>query len=258
MTKTKNDNYLINWIGGKRLLRKKIEELIPTDIGSYIEPFGGGAWVLFYKERWANLEVYNDLDCNLYNLFNVVKYHPDEFIKDLQWMLNCRSLFKQTLNSIPITDIQKASKFFYLLQRSFGSKRTHFGTVRNGLASSGKSHANIINRIRSITQRLDKVTIENLDFEEILTKYDCESAFFYLDPPYSKGEGYATTSTKDFAHKRLCECLKNIKGRWLLSYDDSEFIRSLYKDFKIVEVSRLTTLNATRNGIYKELFISNY
>lgn len=53
---------LINWVGGKRLLRKTIEPLIPTDIKSYIEPFGGGGWILFYKQRWADLKIYNDLD----------------------------------------------------------------------------------------------------------------------------------------------------------------------------------------------------
>ena len=42
---------LINWVGGKRLLRKVIEPLVPTDIKSYIEPFGGGAWVLFTKKN---------------------------------------------------------------------------------------------------------------------------------------------------------------------------------------------------------------
>ena len=47
---------LINWVGGKRLLRKVIEPLVPKDIKSYIEPFGGGAWVLFYKEKWAEIK----------------------------------------------------------------------------------------------------------------------------------------------------------------------------------------------------------
>ena len=46
---------LINWVGGKRLLRKTIEPLIPKDIVSYIEPFGGGGWILFYKDKWADL-----------------------------------------------------------------------------------------------------------------------------------------------------------------------------------------------------------
>lgn len=82
VTNRNQDKYLINWIGGKRLLRKKIAGLIPGDIGSYIEPFGGGAWVLFYKDRWAPVEGYNDLNSALYNMFKIVKYHPEEFVKE--------------------------------------------------------------------------------------------------------------------------------------------------------------------------------
>lgn len=251
------DNYFINWIGGKRLLRAKIAELIPQDIGSYIEPFGGGAWVLFYKDKWANLEIYNDLDKDLYNLFNIVKFHPDEFVKEFKWMINCRHLFKQTLESKPLTDIQRAAKFFYLIQRSYGAVRTQFAYARNGKESSGKSHFNIINRVLATAKRIDKVIVENLDFEELIRRYDCESAFFYLDPPYSKGQGYATTSTKNFGHERLRDCLKNIKGKWLLSYDDSDYIRELYAEFNIIETSR-NNLLSSKKGAYKELLIKNY
>ena len=55
---TTDKKCLINWVGGKRLLRKTIAPLIPKDIKSYVEPFGGGAWVLFYKDKWADLEIY--------------------------------------------------------------------------------------------------------------------------------------------------------------------------------------------------------
>lgn len=255
---TKQDKYLINWIGGKRLLRKIIAELIPADIGSYIEPFGGGAWVLFYKDKWANLEVYNDLDNDLFNLFNIVKYHPEAFTNELKWMYNSRILFRYTLASKPVTDIQRAAKFFYLIQRSFGAKGTHFGTVRNGLLSGAKSHLNIINRVGGASERFDKVCIENLDYFELVSKYDCESAFFYLDPPYIKGADYYKTVEKTFDHKRLQECLKNIKGRFLLSYDDSSEIKDLYKDCTIIEVSRNNSLNNKNSSIFKELLIKNY
>lgn len=53
---------LIGWIGGKRLLRKTISQYVPKDIQGYIEPYGGAAWMLLYKDKWGDLEVYNDLD----------------------------------------------------------------------------------------------------------------------------------------------------------------------------------------------------
>jgi len=258
MKKNVPTNYLINWIGGKRLLRQRISELIPQNIESYIEPFGGGAWVLFYKENWAKLEVYNDLDDSLVNLFTIVKYHPEELIKEFKWMFGSRRMFYRAKNWTTFTDIQRAAKFLFLLTRSFGGKREHFGTAIRG-TTSYKSHENIMLRIEAISKRLDKVVIENFDFEELINKYDYEEAFFYLDPPYTEGVGYATTSTKDFEHKKLCECLKKLKGRFLLSYNDSPMVRELYKDFNIIETSRQNGINNCGSGrIYKELLISNY
>lgn len=255
MTTTKN--YLINWIGGKRLLRKTIEQFIPKNIGNYVEVFGGGAWVLFYKDKWANIEVYNDLDNDLYNLFTVVKFHAEAFIQEFRLMINSRKLFKNLQEFKPMTDIQRAAKFFYLIQRSYGGKQSQFAYGINGNSGSAKSQKNIIERISAISKRLDKVYIENLDFEDILKRYDYDDAFFYLDPPYSEGTGYAIVSTKKFDHHRLFECLKNVKGKWLLSYNDSEFIRNLYKDYTIIEVQRQNNLSK-KNNIYKELLIKNY
>nr|BDD46382.1 DNA methyltransferase [bacterium] len=252
-------NYLINWIGGKRLLRHRISELIPDDICTYIEPFGGGAWVLFYKDKWADLEIYNDLNDKLVNLFKCVKFHPDELIKEFRWMIASRKIFKETLEGSAYTDIQKAAKFFYLVSRSFGGAQRHFGTGKRA-GGAMKSHKNILARIEAISGRLDRVVIENLDFEELFNRYDYKDAFFYCDPPYTSGAGYEVTSTKDFDHERLKDCLKNLKGRFLLSYDDSEKVRELYKGFEMIEVSRQKGINnKCPNGReYKELLIKNY
>lgn len=258
--KNRNEkNYLITWVGGKRNLRKRIAEIIPEDIESYIEPFGGGGWVLFYKDKWANLEIYNDLDSRLTNLFRCVKYHKDELKKELKYMFASRSQFFEALKNNAVTDIQNAARFMFLITRSFGGKGKTFGTSVKG-ATSMKSTQNIIERIDDISQRLDKVLIENLDFKDIFRIYDYEKAFFYCDPPYSQGEGYITTSTKDFDHIGLAETLKNIKGRFLLSYDNSDFIKELYKDFYIQEIERPNGINRKNilNSRYKELLITNY
>lgn len=254
---------LINWVGGKRLLRKVIEPLIPKDIKSYIEPFGGGGWILFYKDKWADLEIYNDLDGRLVNLFRIVKYHPNAFKEEFNYLLGSREIFFQFMNATPVTDIQKAVQFYYLITRSFGGKGNTFGTVKCSSGGACKSLKNVPVKIDAIHKRLDKVMIENRDFKKIVTQYDFENAFFYCDPPYSTGCGYEVTSTEDFDHEGLCETLKNIKGRFLLSYDDSAKIRELYKGYEMVEVERQNGINNRQgadraNKVFKELLIANY
>jgi len=166
---------LINWVGGKRLLRKVIEPLVPTDIKSYIEPFGGGAWVLFYKEKWADLEVYNDLDGRLVNLFRIVKYHPNAFKEEIKYLLGSREMFLQFLNGTFITDIQRAVQFYFLITRSFGGRGETFGTVKRSCGGASKSQKNVLEKIDAIHNRLDKVMVENRDFEKLITQYDLKS-----------------------------------------------------------------------------------
>lgn len=104
--------------------------------------------------------------------------------------------------------------------------------------------------------------IEGRDFEKLINQYDHEDAFFYCDPPFSRGYDYEVTSTKDFDHERLRDVLGNIKGRFLLSYDDSEKIRELYKGYEMIAVERLNGINnregTQRNKMFKELLIANY
>lgn len=249
--------YLINWIGGKRQLREAVSKLIPENITSYIEPFGGGGWVLFYYQKWAELEVYNDLDGRLVNLFRVVKYHPCELAREMCYLLYSREQFLSVLQNPGETDIQKAARFMFLLSRSFGGKGKSFGV---SYSCSIKSAGGLIERIDRISKRLDRVIIENLSAMELIQRYDLETAFFYCDPPYSSGAGYEVVSTAKFKHEQLCDVLKNIKGRFLLSYDDSARVRELYKDFNIIEISRANGINRKniRNNVYNELLICNY
>lgn len=172
-------------------------------------------------------------------------------------------MFLQFLNGTFITDIQKAVQFYFLITRSFGGRGETFGTVKRSSGGASKSQKNVMDKIDAIHNRLDKVLIENRDFEKLIKQYDFEEAFFYCDPPYSKGCGYEVTSTENFDHERLREVLGNIQGRFLLSYDDSPKIRELYKGFEMIEVERLNGINnkqgtSRENKIFKELLIANY
>lgn len=236
---------------------------MPADIDSFIDVFGGAGWVLFYRERWAPLEVYNDLDGRLVNLFRIVKYHPDALREELRYMLHSREIFKQVLASVPLTDVQAAARFCYLINRSFGGKGTQYGrNLKNSPA--GKNPTTILELIDALSQRLDRVRIEHLDFAAALADYDRPDAFFYCDPPYygsgdTNQQAYASLDGEAFDHQRLRDALGRVQGRWLLSYDDHPEVRRLYEGYHVLELDRPTGINGQSSSKrYREVLIGNY
>lgn len=82
-------NSFIGWIGGKRALRSEILAAFPDDVGRYIEVFGGAGWVLFGKDPTRQMEVFNDADGSLINIYRCIKYHPEAVAAELA--LRCRT-----------------------------------------------------------------------------------------------------------------------------------------------------------------------
>ncbi len=250
-------NSFIGWIGGKNSLKKEIVSRFPENFGRYIEVFGGAAWILFYKEKHADIEIYNDYNNDLVNLFRCVKFHRSELQRELSYVLNSREIFedfKSQYNIRGLTDIQRAARFFMLLKTSYGSNRKNFGCVKKNINS-------MIEYLEKIEERLSGVIIENKDFEDLIGVYDRADAFLYLDPPYYGTEKYyqAQFSTED--HIRLCKVLKNIEGRFLLSYNDCQYIREIYDGFNIEEIRRnhnLLNRYEGKDNTYCELLIKNY
>lgn len=251
-------NSFIGWVGGKNRLKKQIISLMPNDVERYIEVFGGAGWVLFGKEQHPKqTEIFNDIDGNLINLYKQIKYNCKELQQEIDW-LQSRELFceyrNQIENNIPLTDLQRASRYLYLIKCSFGSTKSSFATAPKGIAK-------IVDKLPDYQKRLSKVVIENRDFEKLIKVYDREKALFYLDPPYVQTERYYTAySFANADHQRLNSVLKNIKGRFILSYNDCEFIRKLYKCYNIISVDRLNLLSANANNRkqFKEVIITNY
>jgi DNA adenine methylase len=250
-------NSFIPWIGGKRLLRKSIVSYFPDEIERYIEVFGGAAWVLFYKDKHADFEVYNDINSNLVNLFRCIKYHFQELQKELMWVLNSHEMFDEMRNveeTQGLTDIQRAARYFTIIKISFGADRRSYGCSKRSLLNSVKY-------LTAIHERLDRVIIENRSFEALIKTYDRPKALFYLDPPYHGTEKYYDDVFDEQNHVKLRNCLKKIHGHFLLSYNDDEYIRDLYKGFEIIELNRqksLTGRTKNSNEIYSELLIKNF
>lgn len=246
-------NSFIAWIGGKKALRQQITALFPESFDCYVEVFGGAGWVLFYKDCHAKKEVFNDLNSELINLYRCIKYHPEELQKQFEWNLLSRELFNQCrdMSLEHLTDIQRAARYFFLIKESFGSKMTSFRTGAFDLQKS-------IDYLLEVQKRLKNVLIENLDFERLIQIYDRENTLFYLDPPYYGTERYYEEKFSAGDHERLKSCLDTVNGKFILSYNDCPYIRALYRDYDLREVSRMNSLSSENRTGYKELLIKNY
>lgn len=249
-------NSFIAWVGGKKLLRKFISDKFPENFDKYVEVFGGASWVLFYKDKYANIEVYNDINSELVNLFKCVKYHPEAIEKEFELSLNSRQIFneyKNQMDCIGLTDIQKAARYLYLIKVSYGAKVSTYGNKPRDISNT--------EFLKDVRKRLSRVVIENKSFEKIIASYDSEGTLFYLDPPYHNTENMYDTGDFIFneeQHIKLRDILKDIKGKFVLSYNDDEFIRELYKDFKIEGIERQNNLSLSFGSRFKEVVITNY
>lgn len=239
----------IPWIGGKSLLASRIVGLFPTNFARYIEVFGGGGSVLFAKAKHADFEVYNDSNGDLVNLFRCVKHHPEELQRELSCVLNSREIFldyRALAACRGLTDIQRAAMFYVNLRISYGADGRSYGCNPRIVSAD---------RFVEIQQRLSRVVIENKDFDDLIKVYDRPNALLYCDPPYHGTERHYTNTFSDGDHLRLKRCLNGIKGRFLLSYNDDDFIRDLYSDYTIISIERPNNLST---GTFKELIIKNY
>ncbi|MCE3040121.1 DNA adenine methylase [Helicobacter anatolicus] len=238
------------WVGGKSALAKKIVELMPEH-KMYIEVFGGALNVL-YRKPIVKREIINDINGDLINLHQVIKNHPETLREKLKMELKSREIFNRIKRGeYEIRgDIDRAMQFYYRIKNTFGCNQTTFAET---------NVMNLAKDFKKYSERLRRVTIENKSFDEIIKHYDRDYSLFYLDPHYVGTEKYYDTGFGIKEHKELAELLKNIKGRFMLSYEDNEMIRELYKDyyFKTITIDR--TLNNTgKRKRAIELIISNF
>ncbi len=219
---------ILPWMGGKRRLAKQILPLFKPHT-TYVEPFCGGAALFFMKEP-AKVEVINDVNGELVNLYRVVKHHLDEFLRQFRWALVSRQeyLWQQKSNPETLTDIQRAARFFYLQKLSFGGKVVGqtFGT-----AATTPPRLNLLRLEEDLSDahlRLSQTTIERLDWQECIRRYDRPGTLFYLDPPYWGTAGYGV----DFGleqYEQMAQIAREAKGQVVISVNDVPEMRKAFK-----------------------------
>src|SRR5438874_793819 len=110
----------LSYVGGRNRLANQIISLIPKH-NTYVEPFGGGAQVLFRKSP-SEVEILNDIDGELVNFYRVCQAHHEELRRQLRFTLLSRKWYERLQSTPPETliDIRRAARYFFLQKSSFG------------------------------------------------------------------------------------------------------------------------------------------
>ena len=281
----------VSRVGNKTAILHILYALFPIQYGRFVDVFGGSGSVLLGNPEICSFEVYNDFDRNLANLFRCMKERTMAVIRELGFChLNSREDFiairrffeneqfddkylsdelrlTKILFSPPeakeLTEMRKRITADYDVRRA----AMFLKLLRFSYSSSGKSYASqpfdirkLFGLISQLQNRMANVVVENQDFETLIKHYDRPDAFFYLDPPYFSTEDMYEVGFGWNDHVRLRDTLKNIKGRFLLSYNDCNEIRELYNGFSMFDFSRTHSMAQRYEAgkEFKELLIGNY
>lgn len=231
---------VIKWFGGKSKIAPWLIENFPKH-RCFVDVFGGAANVLLRKKR-SKVEVYNDIDSDLVNLFRQIRNNYDEFVEKIQWFLYSREEFdyyQENFKNIPENSLERALAFYFMCNACFNG----FSLESKNFFSCSKvcstSFHNKIKNLHQIKKRFYSVQIEHLDYEKVVKKYDGLETFFYLDPPYivnnnaDREKYYKFDLNTEENQKKFLDFILNIKGKVMVSGYDSSIYREKLKNWKI-------------------------
>ena len=254
-------------MGGKGHMISEINALLDYDKKCYLELFGGSAKVLLNKPP-HEIEIYNDNDGDLVNLFEVVKNKKDEFIQWFDLKLYSKELYKKYLQELKTTglqgsDIERAGKFYYLFQSSFS------GMIGGGFSCGyrtnlAKSFMNNVVKINEIYKRIKNVQFMNDSFENILKSIirSNPDAMIYADPPYWNAEHYYQSKFTREDHFKLAEMLNKVDASVMVSYYYFPELDEMYPKDKwhYTKITKIKHSSSNKHGkpTAEELLILNY
>lgn len=257
---------IIPYWGGKYKLSKVLIPMIPPH-KHYIEVFAGGLSMFFHKAK-AEWNCVNDISNDIANLYMVIgdKTLFDIFARKTYYAIKSRGYYDQIRDDIKTSvftmpDVERAFNYFYFIKNSFNARlNTAFAKDITGWLLSME------NNLKFARQALDGVIVENMDFNVLFKKYgEKDDVFWYIDPPYTMAdkEKYYIFSFSREQHIQLTSRINNMcnttDGKFMLSYDNSDFVRSLYGNYQITEL--ITKYSGNRNNPgeeFVELVITNY
>jgi DNA adenine methylase len=273
MVKPGNVKQLFSYFGGKQKVASQLVPMIPEH-ELFIELFAGGLAVFFRKTN-AKLNIVNDLNSLIANLYSVLSASPDvfdEFVHRVKWLIQAKDIYKtyerwykdfmkngrQKEFWFDIPNIQAAVIYYYYIQNSFNQQ------INTGLSDKPSNwNTGLVDRLWEIRRKFDHVVVENLPYEKVVKKYhDKPGSFWFVDPPYvitDKVPYYEFNFGID-EHRKLHQQMNKVHqfgGNVMITYDKLDIIEDLYSESYWNQIPFKMKYSSNNKDV-EELVIVNY
>lgn len=264
----------LRYPGGKFKIYDKVKNLIEINkLGnrSYVEPFAGGFGIGLglLRDNIVETAILNDFDPHIYNFWHTILNGPDEFLQimmDTPITIEERERQKEIYDDVHADQISDGFATFFLNRVNFSGVIT--GGPIGGFTQSGTykldcrfNKDEIKNKVEQIALLRGRIELYNCDARELIA-YDLQEriqeCFFNIDPPYvEKGHRLYTNYFEEEDHRHFERIIAKHLGNthWIITYDDCELIRDIYKDYHMVGYSILHNAGGSVQG--KEVVVTN-
>jgi DNA adenine methylase len=276
MEKTiKNSKYYspLRYPGGKNCIFQFVSNIFYENglIGAgYAEPYAGGAGLALRLlfEGYVDKVYINDFDRSIYAFWSTVINRNEEFcewIKTVRVSVRNWNKYKRIQNNAENEDLFELAKSTFFLNRTNVSGVIKGGII-GGYDQKGKykidarfNKQDLINRIRRIKTVKDRIHVFNLDGLAFISMMNRkrENIFIYLDPPYyQKGADLYMNFYSKKDHKKLSKYVHRMRKKWMVSYDNNDFILNLYPEERKIKY-KLSQSASNRVGDEILIFADN-
>jgi len=248
----------LRYPGGKTRACKIIDDIISqnfdiTCFDTIISPFfGGGSFEFYMQNKYGLKLIVNDKFTPLYNFWNQVKINKNILCEELRKIKSVSkeqfTEYRNTIMNLNDNILQQSIQYFVINRCSFSGSTLSGGFSKE--ASSKRFTSSSINKIELLN--FDNIEIYNDDFYDFLNNFNNNNTLIFLDPPYylenkSKLYGNNGDMHEGFNHQLLFESL-NIKKNWIVTYNNCEYIRNMYKDYIILDVNWSYGMNTSKRS----------
>ena len=262
-----NNKSPLRYPGGKTRACKVLDQIFRENFNiqscdNIVSPFfGGGSFEFFLQNNHGLKLIVNDKFKPLFNFWEQCKKNKNELTKKLFEYYN-KGVDKDTFTTIREeimnidNELQQAVYYFIINRCSFSGATLSGGFSEE--SSKGRFTESSINRIQNLN--MDEIIIKNLDFSDFMEQSVNSKSIIFLDPPYyleGKSRLYGNNGDmhEDFNHKMLYDNVIKY-DKWMITYNNCDYIRSLYKDYTIIDVDWSYGMNKSKKS--SEIVIIKY